>query len=343
MHEVQVISSTGLEATSRAEIDVQVRTAKMYPRNVEQAKKNSLAVATSDPVTAASMWYELPRAGKKIMGGSVRLAEVLASQWGNLRVATRVVDIGESFVSVEGVCHDLETNVAYRSEVRRKILSKEGNRYGEDMILTTTNAASAIAFREAVFKAVPRAYWYPIYEASLLKSQEAGKSLAEARKNMIGAFEAWKVPKKAILDYLEVKSVEEIGNEDIGRLRSVYTQIKEGEKQIEDFFPNFNQATNRERTAFWQDVEREELNDFIPATEREDVRAASKERLDEILELAKAAKEMDEPAPAPKDPAESSNKKSTKSNKKKENDPGPVTTIKEEVKEEMLDFFREQS
>ena len=60
--------STALEAVDRASIDIQIATAKQYPRSVDKALKEALTLATLDEETAASMFYVLPRAGKRIEG-----------------------------------------------------------------------------------------------------------------------------------------------------------------------------------------------------------------------------------------------------------------------------------
>ncbi len=74
-----------------AEVDQQITTAHAYPRSVDQAVKNILTLATLDAETAAECVYALPRGGKPIKGPSIRLAEIIQSQWGNNRVGTRVV------------------------------------------------------------------------------------------------------------------------------------------------------------------------------------------------------------------------------------------------------------
>jgi len=60
--EVQSVSVT--EAQNRSEIDVQVRTAKAYPRNVERSVQNVIAVISKDKELAQSCVYSLPRSGK---------------------------------------------------------------------------------------------------------------------------------------------------------------------------------------------------------------------------------------------------------------------------------------
>ena len=69
-----VIGSAALAALNRSEIDIQIQTAKRFPRSISQFKKTALAMATIDEETAGSMFYKVPRSGKTIEGPSVRLA-----------------------------------------------------------------------------------------------------------------------------------------------------------------------------------------------------------------------------------------------------------------------------
>ncbi len=90
--EVEVISGNALELMQRAEIDMQVSTAKKYPRPDPSAiKKKMESFATMDEETAESCFYSLPRDGKTIQGPSVRLAEIAVACYGNLRAASRVI------------------------------------------------------------------------------------------------------------------------------------------------------------------------------------------------------------------------------------------------------------
>jgi hypothetical protein len=64
------------------------------------------------------MFYKLPRGGKKIEGPSVRMAEVVAYSWGNLRVDARIATGGAKTVTAVGTAFDLERNVAVRRRSR---------------------------------------------------------------------------------------------------------------------------------------------------------------------------------------------------------------------------------
>ena len=134
-------------------------------RNITAFKRQAMDMATLDDETAASCFYCLPRGGKKIMGPSARLAEIVASAWGNMRAQSKVVEVNDKEVVAEGACWDLEKNVLISVQVRRRITDSKGIRFNDDMIVVTGNAASSIALRNAVFKVVPAAMTKSIYEA----------------------------------------------------------------------------------------------------------------------------------------------------------------------------------
>jgi hypothetical protein len=50
-----------LEQIARGEIDIQITTARRFPRSIEQFQKKALSMATIDEETAASCFYVLPK------------------------------------------------------------------------------------------------------------------------------------------------------------------------------------------------------------------------------------------------------------------------------------------
>ena len=184
MSQVEVIESTALAVIQRAEIDSTIATAKQFPRQMLKALDRVREMATLTEAIAEECHYSLPRTDKtgrrvNIQGPSIRFAEILASQWGNLRIASRVIEIGAKQVVAQGICLDLETNVAYDVEVRKSIITKEGKRYSEDVIVSNANACAAVAQRNSVLKTVPRPLWNPIYEETLKRIGSDRMPLAE--------------------------------------------------------------------------------------------------------------------------------------------------------------------
>ena len=86
---VEISQIETLQAINRSEIDIQISTAKQYPRDLSSVLKNIRDYATIDAETAADCFYALKRGqgndASVIEGLSVRMAEIFASSWGNYR------------------------------------------------------------------------------------------------------------------------------------------------------------------------------------------------------------------------------------------------------------------
>ena len=227
-----VESSNAIQALNSSEIDTQIATAHRFPRSLKAFKNKALELATVDEDTAASMFYKLPRAGKKIEGPSVRLAEVVAATWGNIRAEAQVVGMDDKYVTAMGSCIDLETNYAVRHQVRRRITDKRGKKYNDDMIATTANAACSVAYREAVFKVVPRAMVKSVYEAAKATAIGTEKTLSERRSRAMEWFSKAGADEKEVLNYLDKKSIEEITLDDLETLTGIRTSVLDGEIDI---------------------------------------------------------------------------------------------------------------
>lgn len=229
-------SSTALEAVTRGEIDIQIATAKRFPRVITDFKRTAMALATLDEDTAATMYYRLPRGGKQIEGPSVRLAEVVMHSWGNMRAEARIVSIDESFITVVGTAFDMERNVASRHEVKRRITDSRGKRYNDDMIQNTGNAASSIALREAVFKIVPRSLFKDVFEAAKETSLGKAKTMSQRREAAFGWFEKAGVSRERILARLDRKGMDDVTVDDLLTLTGWRTSIKDGDLQLDEAF-----------------------------------------------------------------------------------------------------------
>lgn len=248
MEVIEIKQAEVLQAINKSEIDIQVSTAKQYPRNIPDVLNKISTYATMDTETAADCFYVLRRSGSggstTVEGLSVRMAEIIAGAWGNLRVQTRIVGNDGRTITAQGICHDLETNVAVSVEVKRRITDKYGKTYSEDMQVVTGNAASAIAFRNAVLKVVPKAVTKRVIEG--VKQVALGQSLdlETSRQKMLEYFGKLGVTKEMILDYLNLKKVEEIDKEAVFELRATANAIKEGTTTVQE---TFIKASNEKR------------------------------------------------------------------------------------------------
>jgi hypothetical protein len=225
-----------LAVLTKAEIDTQISTAKQYPRSIKRFRDEALEMVTLTERIAEECIYAPPRDGKTIEGPSARFAEVVASAWGNCRAGARVVGEETDFVIAQGVFHDLERNVAITYEVKRRIVDKYNRRYKPDMIGVTANAACSIALRNAILKGIPKAFWTDMYEAARQTAIGDAKTLANKRADMLGYFQKLGATPEMICATLEVPGVEDIGLEELAKLKGIATAIKEGDTTVEQVF-----------------------------------------------------------------------------------------------------------
>jgi hypothetical protein len=234
---ITTIDPSAVRSITSGEIDVQIATAKKYPRDVRAAQRKIVQMATMDRETAKSCTYVIPRGQEPITGPTIRLAEIVINQWPNCRAGSRVLEIGDSFVVAQGVFHDLETNVLITQEVRRRITSSSGQRFRDDMIGVTANAACAVVFRNVVFAGVPRLFWLPAWEAAQTEASCKEADLEEERVNMVAAFGGWGVGVGRILSVVNRTSLDQVTTKDVDTLRGIYRAIKDKDTTVEDAFP----------------------------------------------------------------------------------------------------------
>jgi len=244
-----VVSTTDqalMMAISKAELDQAITTARAYPRSVKSFLNECMQLATLNEQIADECIYALPRREKdratnkwivkNIEGPSTRLAEIVVHSWGNARTGARIVDEGRDFVTAQGVFHDLEKNVHITMEVRRRITTKNGDRFNADMIGVTGNAACSIAMRNAVFRGVPKALWLPIYQAADKVCRGDSKTLANRRADALAVLQKFGATQEMVLAYLGVKGIEDITLDHLVTLTGVKNAIKDGTTTVEEAF-----------------------------------------------------------------------------------------------------------
>lgn len=242
MEDLVKIEEVGAEVIyqqDRAAIDIQISTAKAYPRNIKRAIENSIAIVTMDKETASTCTYAVPRAGKAITGPSVHLAKILAQNWGNLRVETKVVGIDARQVTSQAVCFDLENNLAIKVEVKRSIMTKSG-RMTDDMITVTGNAGNSIALRNAVLSVIPKAIVDKVYGEA--KSKITGdvsdktKLLARRKQVIDGLKDTYSLTEAEIIGAVGKASVDHLTSDDLVVLIGIGTAIKDGDTDTDTAF-----------------------------------------------------------------------------------------------------------
>jgi len=233
--EVVEVSSKALEAIERSTVDIQVSTAKRYPRpkNNKIIQQMIMADALVNEETARECYYAVPRAGGVINGASARLSEIISNRFGNIHTACRIIehDLVRRTVTAQAYAWDLETNNRKTAEWSEPITIKSS-----DAVKITKLSALSKAERNAVLKVVPRVIWQPVLDACINAAIGDAASLATRLQKAVKAFSAYGIVPEQILAVFQVDSLDKLTGNDLGTLLGMHTAIKEGTATIDELF-----------------------------------------------------------------------------------------------------------
>jgi hypothetical protein len=238
--EVAQISPSALAILNQSEHAAMVQTANLRGnrRSTGEFMNRLREYAAPNQTVALLMFYSLPRANKRIIGPSIRFAEVAAPCWRNCAVGARAMgEPSATVVTGQGVFIDYEVNLRNAIEVPKRITDSNGNRYSDDMIVVTTNAAMSVARRNAVLKGgIPQALWIQGYDHAMRvavgDSPSHDKRIADAMEYLTkSGITEWQ-----ILNSVGVASPKDLETEHLVTLRVMASELKRGEKTIEQIF-----------------------------------------------------------------------------------------------------------
>lgn len=105
-------TTTMIEAHSAREsqeVQAMMVIAKRFPRDPIDAMDRIIKSCTR-PTLAQSAIYSYPRGGQSVEGPSIRLAETLAQEWGNIQYGIRELSQSNGESTVEAFAWDIQTN-----------------------------------------------------------------------------------------------------------------------------------------------------------------------------------------------------------------------------------------
>lgn len=234
--EVEAMPLSLVEQETRAEIDLLFTVSKKYPRSLEHFRQRATELATYDQETAESCYYSLPRGGKTVNGETIRLAEICAHAYGNLRYGARIIEEHDRFAVAQGKCWDLENITEVTITVRRRLTDKNGRRYAEHVIESTLQAAISIALRNAIFRVIPKALVKPIYDAAVKCAVGTVAALPSRRHTMVEKFAGIGVEVEQVLKHVKAARLEDVGLKEMETLIGIYNAIRDKEATVDEIF-----------------------------------------------------------------------------------------------------------
>lgn len=228
-------------ATTRQAQEVQAAMiiAKRFPRD-EMAAVSRIKRACARPGLAEQAQYSFPRGGSKVTGPSIRLAESLAQNWGNIDYG--IIELeqkpGESVCMA--YCWDLETNTRVTKVFA--VSHKRATRQGTTLLTDPRDIYEMVAnngarrVRACILGVIPGDIVDMAEtecEKTLLGKND--KPLADRVREMVLAFERFSVTREMIEKRLG-HNIDATSIQEVVALQKVYTSLKDGQATREQFF-----------------------------------------------------------------------------------------------------------
>lgn len=227
-----------------AEVQAALIIAKQFPRNPIDAYDRVMN-ACQRPGLAQSAVYSYARGGSSISGPSIRLAEMLAQNWGNIQYGIRELssDNGES--TVEAFAWDVETNTRQTKvfQVPHIRYTKSGSKKLTDprdiYELVANNGARRL--RACILGVIPGDVVDDAVAQCERTIHASADTSPEAVQKLVNAFEQFGVSKDDIEAFIQ-RRLEAITAANIVSLRKIFTSLRDGMSSPKDWFKNAKAA-----------------------------------------------------------------------------------------------------
>lgn len=228
------------------EVQAAMVIAKKFPRD-EMESYNRIIKSCKRKTLAEQSIYEYPRGKEKVSGPSIRLAEAIAQNWGNIDFGIVELEQKNGESQVMAYAWDLETNTRQSKifSVKHVRTTKKGSYNLTDPrdIYELVANQGARRVRACILGLIPG----DVIEAAV---NQCNKTLLEGEKKpvqditreMLGIFEEqFGVPQESIEKYIGCKA-EAFSMNDLVRLKKVYRSLHDGMAKREDYFelPNLD-------------------------------------------------------------------------------------------------------
>ncbi len=222
------------------EVKGQIFMARQFPRNVFQSEQRILD-ACKRPALAQTAVYSYPRGGSKVEGPSIRLAEVLAQNWGNLSFGVKELEQREGESVAMAYAWDLETNVRQEKVFTVPHSRKAGGNIKKltdprDIYELVANNGSR-RVRACILGVIPRDIVEKAVQECNKTLQGNGKGpLKDRLANALTAFkDNYRVTQEQIEDRMGY-NISAFTERDYADLIKIFTSLKDGMSKPEDWF-----------------------------------------------------------------------------------------------------------
>lgn len=223
-----------------AEVQAALVIAKQFPRNPIEAYDRVMN-ACQRPGLAQSAVYSYARGGTSVTGPSIRLAEMLAQNWGNIQYGIRELSSENGESTVEAFAWDVETNTRQTKvfQVPHIRYTRQGTKKLTDprdiYELVANNGARRL--RACILGVIPG----DVVDAAVDQCEKTIHANAdtspEGVQKLVKAFEQFGVTKEDIEGFIQ-RRLEAITPANVVSLRKIFTSLRDGMSSAKDWFKN---------------------------------------------------------------------------------------------------------
>lgn len=222
------------------EVQASMVIAKKFPRDQIQAINRVLTACQRKGLAEKAM-YEYPRGGQKVTGPSIRLAETIAQNWGNLDFGIMELEQKNGESHVMAYAWDLETNT--RQTKVFTVPHKRHTRSGDYALTDPRDIYEMVAnqgarrLRACILGVIPGDVVEDAIEAcqKTIINGQTEPLIDRVRKGIKVFEEKFSVTKDMLEKFIGCKA-EAFSEQDMLRLNNVFTSLKDGMAKREDYF-----------------------------------------------------------------------------------------------------------
>jgi len=251
-HEIATINPQGgalaQSESNRAIAEVQgaMILARKFPRD-EQAALDKMLVAFQRHKLAEQALYSYSRGGSEVTGPSIRAAEAIAQNWGNLQYGVRELSQSNGESTVETFCWDVESNVRQVKvfQVQHIRSKKTGNVKLTDPrdIYELVANQGARRLRACILGVIPGDIIEAVVEQTDITLKAKADTSPEAMKKMLELFAAFGATKEMIEKKIQ-RRMDAITPAQVVSLRKTYNSLKDGMSKPSDWFEDIKEKAD---------------------------------------------------------------------------------------------------
>lgn len=221
-----------------AEVQAAMVIAKANPRDPIAAMDRILNACTR-PTLADAAVYQYSKGGSDVSGPSIRLAEAMAQQWGNIKTSVRELEQSYGVSTVQTIAWDLETGYQCDKvfQVPHIRYTRQGSKRLEDPrdIYELVANQGSRRLRACILAVIPGDVTEAAVAQCEVTMRTKADTSAEAMLKMVDAFKAFGVTREQIEKRIQ-RHLDAIQPAQVVSLKKIYASLRDGMSSAADWF-----------------------------------------------------------------------------------------------------------